>query len=157
MDGRLHTRILCGVGIGLRQAPFNMPDEGAHYLRAYEVSHLHLVNFRGAAGVDIPCNEYLVAAHQYNRIPAAQQKAFDGQHDPACTVKSVNPAGAYSFVPYIPAAFALFVTEKLRWKVEKRLIAARVANFSVFLRWKMRASARSQNCPSRSASCSRVC
>ena len=123
---------LVGTGIAYRQASFLMPDEGAHYLRAYEVSHLHLINYRGAAGVDIPCNDYLVAAQKYNRIPSVQQKAIDGQLDPSCRVKSINPAGAYSFVPYIPAAVALFVTEKLNWQVENRLIAARVANFSVW-------------------------
>ncbi len=123
---------LLGTGIASRQPPFLMPDEGAHYLRAYEVSHQHLVNFRGAVGVDIPCNEYLVAAYQYNRIPIVQQKAIDDHADPLCSVRTVNPAGAYSFIPYIPAAAALFTTEKLRWKVEDRLVAARVANFAAW-------------------------
>ena len=123
---------LVGTGIAYRQASFLMPDEGAHYLRAYEVSHLHLINYRGAVGVDIPCNEYLVAAQKYNRIPNIQQKAIDGQGDPSCRVKTVNTAGTYSFVPYIPAAVALFVAEKLNWQVENRLIVARVANFSIW-------------------------
>lgn len=124
--------LLLGTGIAYRQASFLMPDEGAHYLRAYEVSHLHLVNFRGTGGVDIPCNEYLVAAQKYNPIPVVQQKAIDGRLDPLCRVRSVNPAGAYSFVPYVPAAIALRLTEKLKWQVEDRLVAARTANFAVW-------------------------
>ena len=121
-----------GMTVAVRQAPFSMPDEGAHYLRAYEVSHFHLLNYRNHVGVDIPCDEYLIAAKKYQLTPDIQKKAEDGWMDSSCRVRSVNTAGTYSFVPYIPAALALFITEKLEWKVEDKLVAARGANFAVW-------------------------
>lgn len=125
--------MLClGMTVAIRQAPFSMPDEGAHYLRAYEVSHLHLLNYRNHVGVDIPCNEYLIAAKKYQLTPGIQKKAEEGWMDSSCRVRSINTAGTYSFVPYIPAALSLFITEKLGWKIEDKLVAARGANFAVW-------------------------
>ena len=121
-----------GMTVAVRQAPFSMPDEGAHYMRAYEVSNLHLVNFRNSVGVDIPCNEYLIAAKKYQLTPDIQKKAEDGWRESSCKVRSINTAGTYSFVPYIPAALALFVTERLGWKAEDKLVAARATNFTVW-------------------------
>lgn len=124
--------LFLGIGVSIRQPPFFMPDEGAHYMRAYEVSHLQLINLRGDVGVPIACSEYLVAAKKYNPTPNVQKKAEDGQNEPGCTVKSINTAGSYSFVPYVPAAIALRVAEALGWKVEHRLSAARAAGFVVW-------------------------
>lgn len=124
--------LLVGFGISARQPPFYSPDEGAHYLRAYEVSHFHLINSRGNVGTDIPCNEYITAAKKYQLTPAVQTKAEEGQSDPACIVKSINTAGTYSFIPYLPAAVSLRITESLEWAVESRLSAARFFNFLVW-------------------------
>ena len=121
-----------GVSIATRQVSFYMPDEGAHYLRAYEVSKLHLINFRGSVGVDIPCGEYTVAATKYNPIALVQKKAIDGQADATCRVRTISAAGSYSFVPYLPAALALALVERLNWTTEGKLIAARIANFTVW-------------------------
>lgn len=121
-----------GVTIAIRQAPFYMPDEGAHYLRAYEVSKLHLINLPSAVGVDIPCREYIVVAKKYHPIALFQTKAEAEQAEPSCQVRTINTAGSYSFVPYIPAAAALALFEKLNWTAESKLLAARIANFSVW-------------------------
>jgi uncharacterized membrane protein len=121
-----------GMTVAVRQAPFSMNDEGAHYLRAYEVSNFHLINFRNNVGVDISCDEYLIAAKKYQLTPNIQKKAEDGWKESSCKVRSINTAGTYSFVPYIPSALALFVTERLGWKTEDKLVAARAANFAVW-------------------------
>ena len=109
-----------------------MPDEGAHYLKAYEVSHLHFFNTAKNSGIDIPCDEYLVAAIKHHRIAMIQDKATDEISDPNCKVNSANTAGTYSFVPYIPSAIALAITENFQWEVENRLKAARFSNFVVW-------------------------
>ena len=126
--------LLCalGVTIAIRQAPFYMPDEGAHYLRAYEVSKLHLINLPNSVGVDIPCREYFVVAKKYHPIALLQTKAEAEQAEPSCQVRTINTAGSYSFVPYIPAAVALALVEKFNWTPESKLLAARIANFSVW-------------------------
>lgn len=121
-----------GVSVATRQAPFYMPDEGAHYLRAYEVSKLHLVNLPGAVGVDIPCGEYTVAASKYYPLALIQKKAVEAQTDPTCKVRTISTAGSYSFIPYLPAALALASVEKLNWTPEDKLELSRIANFSVW-------------------------
>ena len=121
-----------GVTIATRQAPFYMPDEGAHYLRAYEVSKLHLINMPGNVGVDIPCREYTVVAKKYYPIAFAQTKTVAELAEPSCLVRTLSSAGSYSFVPYIPAALALALVGKLNWTTENKLAAARIANFSVW-------------------------
>ncbi len=124
--------LFVGFSISLKQPPFYMPDEGAHYLRAHEVSRLHLINFRGNVGADVSCSEYITAAKKYHLTPNVQKKAEDGQADPLCTVRSRNTAGSYSFIPYIPAAAALALTDTLGWAVEQKLAAARSLNFLVW-------------------------
>ncbi len=124
--------ILIGLGVAIRQTPFFTPDEGAHYLRAYEVGHLRLINLRGEAGVKIPCREYIIVVKKYNVIGNIQKKAEDEQNDPACLINSINSAGAYSFFPYIPAAIGLRLTQQLGWSVEHRLSLARGLNFIVW-------------------------
>lgn len=121
-----------GISIAIRQAPFHMPDEGAHYLRAYEVSKLHLINLPNSVGVDMPCGEYAVVAAKYYPIAFMQKNAVDAQADLACKVRTVSTAGSYSFVPYIPAALALAIIEKFNLTTEGKLAAARIANFSVW-------------------------
>lgn len=36
--------VIVVVAFSLLKKPFGNPDEGAHFLRAYEVSHFHLIN-----------------------------------------------------------------------------------------------------------------
>jgi uncharacterized membrane protein len=121
-----------GFIVASRQAPFFMPDEGAHYLRAYEVSHLHFFNTKVNSGIDVPCGEYVVAASKYHLIALLEKRALENSSDPDCRVNSTNTASGYSFIPYLPAAVALSVTEKMGWSVEERLVAARYANFLIW-------------------------
>lgn len=125
--------LFLGIIIAIRQPAFYMPDEGAHYLRIYEVSHLHLINLRDKVGVDIPCAEYVqVATKKYNPIAVIQQRALDGRFEKSCRVRSINTAGAYSFIPYVPAAIGMYIAERLGWQVEGKMITARITNFMVW-------------------------
>ncbi|MEN9456146.1 MAG: hypothetical protein RL210_1665 [Pseudomonadota bacterium] len=121
------TIVACLVAI--YTPPFAMPDEGAHFLRATEVSKLHLSNHKGDVGVEIPCADYLVAAKQY--APIAYFQPVDGRSDvnqPSCQVKTVNSAGMYSPLPYLASAIGLSITNSAGWSVENRLKAARLLN-----------------------------
>lgn len=127
--------LLClGLSVAIKQAPFYIPDEGAHFLRAYEVSHGHLVNTRGSVGVQIPCKDYAVIATQYQLIAWAQTKTVEEQRDPSCWANTRNTAGAYSFIPYIPAALTMRILDTFGdTTVEQRLIASRAVSFVVWM------------------------
>lgn len=129
-----YLTLLClGLTVAVRQPPFYIPDEGAHFLRAYEVSRLHIVNARGSVGTNMPCLDYAVVATKYHLIAWAQTKSTAEQHLPDCTTNTRNTAGAYSFIPYIPAALAMRVAEFLEATVEHRLIASRAASLLVWI------------------------
>lgn len=109
--------------------PFSVPDEGAHYLRTFEVSRGHWVNTRGNIGVPIPCRDYLIIAKQYSPV-AFYQSAAEGMQPNAsdCIVSSINTAGTYSPVPYMTAAVGMRIAEKMGTSVQTRLKFARIAN-----------------------------
>lgn len=126
--------IVClGLVVAVKQAPFYIPDEGAHFLRTYEVSRLHLLNLRGSIGTDMPCSDYAVAAGKYHPVAWAQAKTEAEQKDPTCVVNTRNTAGAYSFIPYIPAAIAMRTAEHMGGTVEQRLMASRAGGFLVWV------------------------
>ncbi|HDT2133832.1 TPA: hypothetical protein ACLLIE_000191 [Enterobacter roggenkampii] len=57
--------VIVVVAFSLLKKPFGNPDEGAHFLRAYEVSHFHLINREGDIGVGINCQDYFSAAKKH--------------------------------------------------------------------------------------------
>ncbi|WPB78938.1 DUF2142 domain-containing protein [Archangium violaceum] len=123
--------ILCVV-LSLRVSsvtpPFQNPDESAHYLRAYEISQGHFVNWRGHVGADMSCADYVVVAKQYGPVANFQQQAVDNLGDPACTVKSINTAGLYPAPGYLLSGLMLKVGEWKNWSAPAKLKAARKAN-----------------------------
>lgn len=122
--------LIFGLKVAYVQPPFMLPDEGAHYLRAYEVSRLKFVNSKTDSGTNIPCAEYDVVAKKYLLI--AFQQEIPSRYGDGCYVKSINTAGTYSFVPYIPSAVSLRIAEAFDATVEAKLIAARAASFLVY-------------------------
>jgi uncharacterized membrane protein len=122
--------LFVGLRVACIQPPFMLPDEGAHYLRAYEVSRFKFINSKAESGVSIPCAEYGVVAQKY--LVIAFQQEIPSRSEGGCSVKSINTAGTYSFVPYIPAAVALRIAEAFDTTVEAKLIAARAASFLVY-------------------------
>ena len=111
--------------------PFSIPDEGAHYLRGFEVSRGHLINVRGNVGIPIPCSDYLKIAKLNGRVNVAFYQAAAEEMKPSaedCVVSSVNTAGSYSAIPYIAAAFGIRTAEVLGYGVETRLKTGRMAN-----------------------------
>ncbi|CAN7366307.1 DUF2142 domain-containing protein [Aminobacter sp. LjRoot7] len=113
-----------------RAVPFSLPDEGAHFLRAYEVSRGHFFNRPGDDGVLMPCDDYLVIGSKYSPIAffedVSQRLVAEGE---ACKVRSRNSAGIYSPVPYVASALGIRAAESLELqRPEDQLIAARVAN-----------------------------
>lgn len=126
--------VLClGLVVAIKQAPFYIPDEGAHFLRTYEVSRLHLINLRGSVGTAIPCADYAVASGKYHPMAWIQTKTEAELADAACIANTRNTAGAYSFIPYIPAAIAMRVAELMGGSVEQRLIASRATGFLAWI------------------------
>lgn len=124
--------VCLGTFVAWLTPPFAIPDEGAHYLRSYEVSRGHWVNLHGKVGVPIPCSEYLVIANQY--VPVAFYEASAEKMQPnakECLVNSKNTAGAYSPVPYIASAFGIGMAENFGYSIQTRLRVGRTANVFV--------------------------
>lgn len=118
-----------GIAVAWLTPPFSIPDEGAHYLRSFEVSRGHWVNSRGHVGVPLPCREYLVIAKQYAPVAFYQVDAEKMQpNSEVCMVNSVNTAGAYSPIPYIAGALGIRIAEYLGLNIETRLKLGRSAN-----------------------------
>jgi len=124
--------LLLGLKVAISQPTFFLPDEGAHYLRAYEVRHLHLFNSSGHVGVDMPCKDYLVVSKKYYPIALAQEMTEEDVNNPSCTVKTKNTAGVYAFTSYVPGALGLLIGEKLGVSIENRLVIARYLGFLFF-------------------------
>lgn len=121
--------ILLGCNVAIKQGPFYMPDEGAHFLRALEVSQLHLINHKNSVGITIPCDEYIIIGKTHHAMGFFQAEVIERSLEPECTVRSVNTAGSYSFVSYIPSAIALRVLAGSNLPIEEKLVYARIANF----------------------------
>ena len=130
--------------------PFSMPDESAHYLRAYEIGHGHWVNSTAQIGIPILCSDYLDIAQENGKIRIAfyQQEAekMDGGIG-NCYVKSVNTAGIYSPLPYLGSAIGIILGESFGGSINGRLLIARLFNallttflcfFAIFLVKKFR-------------------
>jgi uncharacterized membrane protein len=79
----------------------------------------------------MPCSDYLVVAKQEGHVRVAFYQNIAEKMQPnsaECLVSSVNTAGTYSPIPYIPAAFGIRIAEKFGYKVETRLKVGRIAN-----------------------------
>ena len=125
------TTVCLSCVIALSAPPFSIPDEGAHYLRSYEVSRGHLINFRGNIGTPILCTDYLEIAKLNGRVNVAFYQASAEQLNPSvedCYVNSLNTAGSYSAIPYLASALGIRAAEMLGYKVQGRLKTGRIAN-----------------------------
>lgn len=112
----LFASLWLAVHAALKIRPFSLPDESAHYFRTLEVSRLHLINFRGDAGVDIPCEEYKVVGNangpiaNYVNVDPLLEMATPEQ---PCLIRSINTAGAYSPVMYVFSATGFAIADHL--------------------------------------------
>ena len=106
--------------------PFSSPDEGAHFLRAYEVSNGHFINTEGNVGQKISYNDYNVIAKKYNPI-AYYQSECDPQFE-GCSVLSVNSAGAYPPIAYAFLSPSLIIGDVFNLTIENKLRLGRLMN-----------------------------
>lgn len=107
------------------------PDEGAHYLRAWEVSRGHLINKPEKDGIPIPCDEYLFAAKRPDgvvNVAYFDQSAEINRQVVGCTATSRNTANLYPAAPYVFSAAAIRFAEAMGLSFREKLIAARVFN-----------------------------
>lgn len=114
------------VAFSLLKKPFGNPDEGAHFLRSYEVSHFHLINREGDIGVGINCQDYFSAAKKHFLIAWYQPESESLDAD--CMVKSINSAGTYPPLPYLPLAISLSVSKLMHTSVEHSVYFMRIVN-----------------------------
>ncbi|ANY77718.1 hypothetical protein BB934_05285 [Microvirga ossetica] len=130
------SRVFCvlqilGLVIGIFAAiiipPFVLPDEPAHFLRAYEISRLHLVNTPERNGVPISCSDYLVIGSKYAPMAYFQDVREQViQQGGACSVLSLNSANIYSPVPYLAGGLAIALGDGFGLSVEEKLYFARI-------------------------------
>lgn len=118
--------VIVVVAFSLLKKPFGNPDEGAHFLRAYEVSHFHLINREGDIGVGINCQDYFSAAKKHFLIAWYQPESES--LDANCMVKSINSAGTYPPLPYLPLAISLSVSKLMHLSVEHSVYFMRIVN-----------------------------
>ena len=107
------------------------PDEGAHYLRAWEVSRGHLVNKVASDGISISCDEYIFAAKRPDgvvNVAYFDQRAETHLHQPGCTASTRNTANLYPAVPYIFSATGIRLGEFMGFSFKGKLVAARLLN-----------------------------
>lgn len=123
--------IWVGVQAAVAIRDFSLPDESAHYLRAYEVSRLHLLNTPGNAGIDLPCEEYKQVATangpMYGYIDVDLMLA-DPARAGACVVSSASTAGAYSPLLYVFSGLGFGVADLAGADFRKRHDYGRMAN-----------------------------
>ncbi len=111
--------LLCGAAFAILTPPFEVPDEPAHFARAYRVSEgwLDLDPQPGRTGALLPASVQritndLVAGipfHPERKIaPAAIRAALQIPLEPARRAPFFFPSGLqYTFVPYIPQALGI--------------------------------------------------
>lgn len=116
-----------------RVGVFKNPDEGAHYLRAYEVANGHLWNGKNDIGININCNDYVVIAKKYAPIAYYQDTAERGGE--GCYVKTINSASTYPPTAYLMLALAIKIGGLFDLTVEDNVILCRILNgvFCFFL------------------------
>lgn len=127
--------LLAWLGVAVHAAvsirPFSLPDEAAHYLRAYEVSRGHWLNTVGNVGVMMPCEEYqrvgTANGSIYRYIDVAPMLADTGRQAP-CEVTSSNTAGTYSPLLYLFSAVGFKVADKVQPDYRGRHDYGRIAN-----------------------------
>lgn len=105
---------------------FGNPDEGAHYLRAYEVSQGHLFNVKDNIGSPINCTDYITIAKKYSLIAYYQNLAEKGGG--TCHVNSINSASAYPPTAYLFLATAIKIGDAYGLTIEEKVVFARVFN-----------------------------
>lgn len=105
---------------------FKNPDEGAHYLRAYEIASSHYLNSKGHIGSDISCNEYVTIAKKYAPIAYYQEHAERGGE--SCYVKTINSASTYPPTAYIFLASMIKAGHVFDLSIEKTAVLCRVIN-----------------------------
>ena len=113
--------------------PFGNPDEGAHFLRAYEVSKGHFINTKSNVGVNISCKEYEVVAKKYNPIAFEQNFDITKINNNDCYVNTINSAGAYSPVPYVGIALGFLISDFFDLNIEEKLFFSRIFNGTICL------------------------
>jgi uncharacterized membrane protein len=119
------------VWVSVVYPPFSNPDEGTHYLRAFEVRKLRFINRPGKWGVRMPCADYILIGQRYGPLAYFNEDAIRRSSQPRCGAKTINSAGTYAPIGYVPSAIALRAGEIANWSVETRLRLARTLNGSL--------------------------
>jgi len=121
--------IALSIRVSMATPAFANPDEGAHYLRAYEVRKLRLVNRDGRQGVRFPCKDYVALTKNFP-VPFQEKNghAYVNKDKPKCSVHSMNTAAAYPFVAYLSSSLWVRLGDALGWPIETDLVASRITN-----------------------------
>lgn len=142
-SGFLALLSLCGVLFVFLTPPFQVPDEPAHFFRAFDVSEGRLLprGRPGHRGAFVPESLPRMAAqllgdvpfHADRKVPISTiRDAVKTRLEPRVRV-FVESGTPYSFVPYLPAALGIAVARRFSDSALIPLYAGRLFNLAVSL------------------------
>lgn len=136
----LAAGLLYGLGVAAVTPPFQVPDEPAHFYRAYRVSEgrLDLIPIPGRAGADLPVSIQRVATALRDDIPFHEEKkvapglvlaAFRVPLEPSRrSLAWFGNSLQFPFVPYVPQALGIALGRAFGAPPLVLLYLARLAN-----------------------------
>src|SRR5262245_39365245 len=136
----LAAGLFCGLVLAAVTPPFQVPDEPAHFYRAYRVSEgrLDLVPSPGRTGAELPASVQAVATTLRDDIPFHEERkvaprqileAFRVPLEPERrSLVWFGNSLQYPFVPYVPQAFGIALGRLFGASPLALLYLARCAN-----------------------------
>lgn len=140
-EGRfLIIGLILGIVMMAIVPPGHVPDEGAHFMRAYGVANGELIagDIDGSAvGGEIPVESDFILSQAdkkersgvYNDVLAELGREVSGE----TRTEAYNTSAVYNFVCYIPQAVGILIGKILKLPVMWMIYLARLCNFVVWL------------------------
>ena len=130
----LNFAIPIGLFFLLFMIPGHVPDENAHFYKAYDVSYGNLVtkvNENGESYIDVPKDlvNYDNSIKNYNELEELYSKKTDYKD----TQKVISTAQGNSFIAYIFSAIAFLIARFLNMPIFYGILLGRLFNLSFYI------------------------
>ena len=137
---------LYGLGFTFITPPFQVPDEGHHFMRAFSVSELSIVNEvvrKRLVGASLPESVWATATHTLGDLPFHPERKIDPSLVRSYLSTPLDPANRkfvdfrntalYSPVPYVPQVIAIWVVRLAGGSPLVMMYAARLLTLAAWL------------------------